>query len=43
MFDLPETLIIVLLIAILVLGTRHWLTTASLDRGERTNNKANRV
>jgi hypothetical protein len=32
MFDIPETLIIVLSAALVVLATRHWISTISLDK-----------
>jgi hypothetical protein len=38
MFDMPEMLIIVLSAALLVLGTRHWISTIALNRSH-TNDK----
>jgi hypothetical protein len=38
MFDVPEILIIVLSAVLLVLWTRHWISTIALDRS-RTNGK----
>lgn len=39
MFDIPMTMIILLTVALLVLGTKHWLTTNALDRSKSNNNK----
>jgi len=38
MLDIPETLIILLSTVLLVLGTRHWISTIALDRS-RTDGK----
>jgi hypothetical protein len=39
MFDIPMTLIILLTAALVVLWTRHWLSTHGLDRSKSNNNK----
>jgi hypothetical protein len=39
MFDIPETLIILLSAVLLVLWTRHWISTIALDKS-RTNDKS---
>jgi len=41
MFDIPMTLIILLTVALLVLGTKHWLSTNALDRSKSNNTKVN--
>jgi hypothetical protein len=38
MFDIPETLIIFLAVVLLVLGTRHWISTIAPDRSRQNNN-----
>jgi len=39
MFDIPETVIILLAVVLAVLGTRHWISTIALDRSRTNNNK----
>jgi len=41
MLDIPETVIILLTAVLVVLGTRHWISTIALDRSRANNNKAN--
>ena len=38
MFDIPETLIILLSAVLIVLWTRHWISTIALDKS-KTGNK----
>jgi hypothetical protein len=39
MLDISATLIVVLSVALVVLWTRHWISTIALDRS-RTDNKS---
>jgi hypothetical protein len=36
MLDIPEVLIILLAAVLLVLGTRHWISTIALDRNRKS-------
>jgi len=41
MLDIPETVIVFLTAVLVVLGTRHWISTIALDRTQANNDKVN--
>jgi hypothetical protein len=41
MFDIPEVLIVLLTAVLLVLGTKHWISTIAPNRSRTNSNKGN--
>jgi hypothetical protein len=41
MLDIPETLIVLLTAVLLVVGTRHWISTIAPNRSRTNNGKGN--
>jgi hypothetical protein len=41
MLDIPEAVIILLTAVLVVLATRHWISTIALDRTHANNDKGN--